>query len=71
VQQKTGETLWYRLAEIIYFGDNHFVAHIIRKDGQVWFYDGIGTGRNLIYKGSVQSNQLDLLSKVHVVQYIV
>jgi len=62
VQQKTGETLWYRLAGIIYFGDNHFVAHIIRKDGQVWFYDGIGTGWNLIYEGSVQSNQLDLLS---------
>ena len=28
----------------------------ILSDGQVWFYDGIDTGRNLIYNGSINSN---------------
>ena len=37
-------------------GQHHFTAQIILSDGQVWFYYGIDTGRNLIYNGSVNSN---------------
>jgi hypothetical protein len=50
----------YRLAGIIYFGDMHFVARIIRQDGQIWFHDGITTQRSLIYEGIIDSGQLDL-----------
>ena len=45
-----------RLAGVVYYGQHHFTAQIILSDGQVWFYDGIDTGRNLIYNGSVNSN---------------
>ena len=62
VRQTTGSVLKYRLAGIIYFGDMHFVAHIIRQDGQIWFHDGITTHCNLIYEGSVASGQINLSS---------
>jgi hypothetical protein len=45
-----------RLAGVVYYGQHHFTAQIILSDGQVWFYDGIETGRNLIYNGSINSN---------------
>ena len=64
VRQLTGTDLDYRLAGIVYFGDAHFVARIIRQDGQIWFHDGITTRRNLIYEGSIGSGQIDL-SSVH------
>ena len=45
-----------RLAGVVYYGQHHFTAQILLSDGQVWFYDGIETGRNLIYNGSINSN---------------
>ena len=45
-----------RLAGVVYYGQHHFTAQIILSDGQIWFYDGIDTGRNLIYNGSINSN---------------
>jgi len=63
VKQPTGD-FNYRLAGIIYFGDMHFVAHIVRWDGQIWFPDGITTHHNLIYEGCIDSSQIDL-SSVH------
>ena len=45
-----------RLAGVVYYGQHHFTAQIILSDGQVWFYDGIETGRNLYYNGSMNSN---------------
>ncbi len=62
VKQSTGTDLTYRLAGIVYFGDMHFVACIIRQDGQIWFHDGITTQRNLIYEGSIASGHIDLTS---------
>ena len=40
-----------RLAGIISYGQHSFTAQIILSDGQVWFHDGIDTGRSLIYNG--------------------
>ena len=60
VKQHTGTAIRYRLAGVVYFGDLHFVARIIRQDGQVWYHDGITTRRNLIYEGSIGSGQIDL-----------
>ena len=62
VKQLTGTQLTYRLAGVVYFGDMHFVACIIRQDGQIWFHDGITTQRNLIYEGSIASGHIDLTS---------
>lgn len=62
VTQLTGPVLKYRLAGVVYFGDMHFVARIIRQDGQIWFHDGITTRRNLNYEGSIASGTIDLSS---------
>lgn len=62
VKQLTGTELTYRLAGIVYFGVMHFVARIIRENGQIWFHDGITTQRNLIYEGSIVSGHIDLSS---------
>src|SRR5437016_2389015 len=37
-----------RLAGVVYYGQHHFTGQIILSDGQIWFYDGIDTGRNMI-----------------------
>ncbi|KDR71669.1 hypothetical protein GALMADRAFT_74602 [Galerina marginata CBS 339.88] len=50
----------FRLAGIIYFGQAHFCAQIILPDGQIWYHDGITTGRNMIYQGSMTNNPPDL-----------
>lgn len=38
IKQSTGTDLIYKLAGVVYFGDGHFVARIIRQDGQVHMY---------------------------------
>ena len=45
-----------RLAGVIYYGQQHFTAQVILSDGQIWFHDGIETGRNLIYNGTIIPN---------------
>ena len=62
VKMWTGNVLEYKLAGIVYFGDMHFVARILRQDGQIWYHNGITTRRNLIYEGSIASGLIDLSS---------
>ena len=45
-----------RLAGVIYYGQQHFTAQVILSDGQIWFHDGIESGRNLIYNSSIIPN---------------
>ena len=51
------ETHKYDLAGVIYYRDTdeHFISNIITTDKQLWFYDGLTTGSQLIYSGSLQS----------------
>ena len=49
-----------RLAGVVYYGQQHFTAQIILSDGQIWYYDGITTGRNMIYSGSIHQNPPDM-----------
>jgi hypothetical protein len=49
-----------RLAGIVYYGQQHFTAQIILSDGQIWFYDGITTEKNLVYIGSIHQNPPNL-----------
>ncbi|KAJ6480466.1 hypothetical protein C8R47DRAFT_1050141 [Mycena vitilis] len=37
-----------RLRGIVYGGQGHFTCRLIRKDGRMWFHDGITTGRNCL-----------------------
>jgi hypothetical protein len=61
VQLQNNQHTRLRLAGVIYYGQHHFTAQIFLSDGQVWFYDGIDTGRNLIYNGSINSNLPSIL----------
>ena len=42
-----GNSHLYQLCGVIYFGGQHFVAHLVEQDTTVWFHDGIITGRNM------------------------
>jgi hypothetical protein len=51
----TGEGLnstRYMVKGIIYLGDAHFTAQIVDKSGQVFYHDGITTGRQCISQGA-------------------
>ena len=50
----------YRLAGIIYFGHGHFTTQVVLPNGQLWFHDGISTGRNMTYQGNLTQNLPDL-----------
>jgi hypothetical protein len=56
IQLHNGHNTSMRLAGVVYYGQHHFTSQIILSDGQIWFHDGIDTGRNLIYSSSVNSN---------------
>ena len=45
----------YELAGVIYYRDTdkHFFSNIITADKQLWFYDGISTGSQMVYMGSL------------------
>ncbi|KAJ7219790.1 hypothetical protein C8J57DRAFT_1095181 [Mycena rebaudengoi] len=34
------------LKGIVYHGESHFTSRIIRRDGGIWFHDGIATGKS-------------------------
>jgi hypothetical protein len=43
----------YGLQGIVYYGDSHFTARVVSKNGMVWFHDGIATGQSLLYEGTI------------------
>jgi len=45
----------YELAGVIYYRDTdkHFFSNIITADKQLWFYDGISTGSQMVNMGSL------------------
>ena len=51
------ETHKYDLAGVVYYRDTdqHYVSNIVTADNQVWFYDGLKTGSQLVYSGSLLS----------------
>ena len=45
----------YKLCGIVYYGDSHFTAHVVYRNGMIWFHDGIATGQSLLYEGTFQN----------------
>ena len=45
----------YELAGVVYYRDEHFVSGIVAAGKQLWYYDGLTTGSQLIYSGSLLS----------------
>ena len=48
---ENGSRVVYKLRGIIYFGQQHFTACVVNKNGQVFYHDGITTGRQCNYIG--------------------
>ncbi|PBL04583.1 hypothetical protein ARMGADRAFT_911557 [Armillaria gallica] len=44
----------YKIAGIIYFGNNHFTARYIDHDNVVWFNDGMIQGRRAAREGLLE-----------------
>jgi hypothetical protein len=46
-----GDLHRYNLAGIVYFkpGEHHFVSNIVTEDNQVWYYDGLINGGQMVH----------------------
>jgi hypothetical protein len=51
----------YTLIGMIQLGDFHFTSRIVDRNGGVWFHDGISTGHDLDYEGSLQNIDINML----------
>ena len=43
------------LKGLVYHGDYHFTCHVIDKSGNIWFHDGMMTGRSTLKEGKFGS----------------
>ena len=57
--KSNGDTTVLHLRGIVYHGSNHFTSRIISSEGDIWFHDGIATGKSCEDDGhlSTTSNQ--------------
>ncbi|KAJ7089428.1 hypothetical protein C8R44DRAFT_554682, partial [Mycena epipterygia] len=53
----SGRSEILKLRGIIYGGQNHFTCRIVRPNQDVWFHDGITTGRSCLRDGTVDNFQ--------------
>jgi hypothetical protein len=58
----SGTPIRYALRGVIYSGQNHFTARIIRENGAIWYHDGIETGATTISEGSVHAQNSSFLN---------
>ncbi|KAJ7102042.1 hypothetical protein C8R44DRAFT_576793, partial [Mycena epipterygia] len=51
-----------RLRGVIYGGQSHFTCRYVERDGEIWFHDGITTGRRCVREGNLREldNLMDL-----------
>jgi hypothetical protein len=52
----------YALRGVIYLADQHFTSRILKPNGDVWYHDGITTGRTSSFEGSVHGSQASALN---------
>jgi hypothetical protein len=50
-----GTAVRYALRSVIYIGNHHFTSRIVKKNGDIWFHDGIEMGITSIPEGNVHS----------------
>jgi hypothetical protein len=53
-----GDLHGYSLAGVVYFksGESHFVSNIIMEDNQVWYYDGLINGGQMVNLRQLDAN---------------
>jgi hypothetical protein len=52
----------YSLVRAIYLGNEHFTVRIIDSNSNVWFHDGITTGRTTTYEGNLVNKPFNFLN---------
>ena len=53
----------YILIGIVYYGAFHFTSRIIDMNGDIWYHDGLKTGRQCLQEGNIENIDLKLLLK--------
>ncbi|TFK50516.1 hypothetical protein OE88DRAFT_1596590, partial [Heliocybe sulcata] len=51
----------YHLRGLVYFGEYHFTSRFITKDKNIWFNDGMVTGRSCTLEGNLRDTNLETL----------
>ena len=51
----------YHLIGIVYFGSFHFTCRVIDAHGEIWYNDGLATGRKCEYEGNIKDIYLQSL----------
>ncbi|KAK6977321.1 hypothetical protein R3P38DRAFT_2810498 [Favolaschia claudopus] len=57
-----GKGIDYVLCGVIYGGRKHFTSRIIKRNGDIWYNDGIETGRNSEFEGVLESEASQFLN---------
>ena len=57
----TGEIKILDLRGIVYHGGYHFTSRIVTSDQQIWYHDGINTGKICLRDGLLKSQSKDRL----------
>ncbi|KAK7007938.1 hypothetical protein R3P38DRAFT_2552449 [Favolaschia claudopus] len=52
----------YILRGVIYSGGNHFTCRVLTENGNIWYHDGIETGKDLIDEGDLHSKPAKFLN---------
>ncbi|KLO04461.1 hypothetical protein SCHPADRAFT_834835, partial [Schizopora paradoxa] len=55
----------YHLRGLMYHGENHFTSTYIDKNQHMWYHDGMGTGRNHEYQGSLHTTSNNKIIHSH------
>ncbi|TFK53510.1 hypothetical protein OE88DRAFT_1612593, partial [Heliocybe sulcata] len=55
----------FYLRGIIYFGEYHFTSRFIDSAGDIWYNDGISTGRTCVKEGNISTTRTTTLLNAH------
>ncbi|KAK6992153.1 hypothetical protein R3P38DRAFT_2803325 [Favolaschia claudopus] len=52
----------YYLSGVVYSGKKHFTSRVIKRNGDMWYNDGIETGRESVFEGVMQSEDIQFIN---------
>jgi hypothetical protein len=47
----------YNLRGVVYYGSNHYTSCIVSENKSVWYHDGIQTGKDMTFEGTLLSKK--------------
>jgi hypothetical protein len=48
----------FKLKGILYYGAEHFTSRVVTENDMTWYHDGMDTGGNLVYEGTLSTLNL-------------